>query len=853
MDGLRVGAFELYPSERVLCAAGKRLELGARAFDLLLVLAEQPGHLVTKATLLDRVWPGLVVEENNLPAQIASLRRVLGAGAIRTVPGFGYRLELAVQPIQAAEPRRTAAIAAAGITAAPSAAERAWPDRLGKLIGRDQELGEVRAALESTPLVTVVGIAGVGKTRLAREVWAHASDLRSSVPRSSDQRFSSVAWVALESITDLSLIPARIAVALELSLPEGVPGFTALRQALQRAAVLIILDSAEHLAQALALPLAELISQTQAVRILVTSQVPLGIAGETVYRLAVLSTPDASVPLEQAAHYGAVALFAQRVAALDRRFELSAANLALVTQICRRLDGIPLAIELAAARLPALGLSALLEGLNNRFRLLKSSAAQLEARHGALHTAFDWSYGLLSESEQRVFNWLGAFAGSFTLTAAARTVAHDEVDTAEAIDLVGRLVDRSLITTVTPDPPRYLLPETARYYARERLVHENELHSASGRMAQTMLQVLDTAYDEYWSTDEAVWLQRYAPEIDNVRAAMDWALEHDRSLGIALYGSSWPLFVETDLHGVGRALYERAVAGLHDAIPRRRVGRFWEAIATYESTRQSDRARYAAELAAGNHADTDEQRAHYYALMQLTRNQLQDSDVARRAFDQARQLEDPAWPPRLLAHGALTEGALLSSNGLFSEARAAYQRAVRFALSTSERQALAATVSIVELDLACGNTEAALHLSRPLAVSLRHLGRRDTRFELLTLMFGALLLSRQLEEARATGAELYQLASQLDISRLYSALDSMALLACEERRYVAAARIACCADAAHGAHGNVRRSPANEPIRSSVQSILCRELGSEWQVGAPGREPLTEVSACRLALGLADS
>ena len=174
-------------------------------------------------------------------------------------------------------------------------------------------------------------------------------------------------------------------------------------------------------------------------------------------------------------------------------------------------------------------------------------------------------------------------------------------------------------------------------------------------------------------------------------------------------------------------------------------------------------------------------RSRYYALMQLAFNSRTDTDAARSAFDAARKLEDPAWPARLLTHGALTEGTLLMNAGQFIEARAAYQRAMKFALSTSERQALAASVSIVELDIARGDTAAALQLGRPLALSLQHLGRRETLFDLLVMMFSALLLAGRSTRRAAAGAELYDLALRLDTSKLYTVLDAMALLACEEQ------------------------------------------------------------------------
>ncbi|MBX3704090.1 MAG: winged helix-turn-helix domain-containing protein [Steroidobacteraceae bacterium] len=828
MDRIRIGAFELLPAERQLCLDGQPVELGARAFDLLLVLVENAGRLVTKATLLERVWPGLVVDENNLPAQIACLRRVLGAGAIRTIPRFGYRLDLEVGAADTAA------------TPPPAPPQRYAHHLLGALVGREEELRTVQEMLEQCCLLTIVGAAGIGKTRLAQEVFA----------RGSDQHEARTAWVSLEPLDDVARVPGAIALALGMSLPAGGDRFEALRHAIEQVPVLLFLDGAEHLGDALARPLGALLWSSPSLRALVTSQARLGIVGESVYRLEPLAVPHAEAGEHDQAHCGAVALFAQRARQADQRFELGASNVALVAEICRRLDGNPLALELAAARVPALGLKALLDRLDDRFRLLRQSGSAGNPRHGVLEAAFEWSYGLLSPAEQRVFDRLGAFAGSFSLDAAARCVAGDGVDACGAIDLIGRLADRSLVTVQGVEPPRYRLLETARCYANERLAATGEREAAGGRMAGSVLQLLDQAYDEYWSQDEAVWLSHYEQEIDNVRAAIEWARRNDDVLAVSLFGSAWPLFAETDLHAEGRSGHDEAVALLTDAVPLARVARFWEAIATYDSTRQLDRARYAAELAAGMHAATGDARARYYTLLQLALNSRGDDAGARAAFAQARSLEDPGWPARLLAQGAMTEGALHASRGEYAAAREAYRHALSYALTMSERQALAASVAIVELDVACGAIDAALQLGRPLALSLRRIGRRETRFELLVMVQSALLLAGDLDGARRTGAELYNLAVRLDPGRLYMALDAMAMLACRDGRGQDAARIAACADAAHEARGLAQRGPAAARLRAELAGMLTVQPQPRWHAFAAGRNRLDEASACRLGLGL---
>jgi hypothetical protein len=235
--------------------------------------------------------------------------------------------------------------------------------------------------------------------------------------------------------------------------------------------------------------------------------------------------------------------------------------------------------------------------------------------------------------------------------------------------------------------------------------------------------------------------------------------------------------------------------------------------------------------------------------MLLALNWRTDSSVARESFGSARRLEDPTWPARLLAHGAIAEGALLTGAERYSEARVAYERAVRVALTTGERQALAATVGIVELDIACGRTGEALQLARPLVASLRHVGRRETLFEVLVLTFSAELIGGELEEAQAHGEELYALARRSEMAKLYLALDAMAFLACQKGRLTNAARIAACAEEASAVHGQIRRRPAEERMRRYVRVVLDQGLGPEWESSA-GAEPIDELSACSLALNI---
>jgi hypothetical protein len=251
------------------------------------------------------------------------------------------------------------------------------------------------------------------------------------------------------------------------------------------------------------------------------------------------------------------------------------------------------------------------------------------------------------------------------------------------------------------------------------------------------------------------------------------------------------------------------------------------------------------------HTDTGDRQARYYSLLLLASNWRIDNEAARAAYETARALEDPAWPARLLAFGAQTEAALLLTRGEFAGARAAYQRALRAALTVSERQALAATAELVELDVACGEPAAALQLARPLVHRLRHSSRSGVRFGLLVATLEALLQSGELQEARAIASEILEVGTRLEPARLYTALDAMTQLACAEQRYAVAARIAACADAAYALHGQGERRLTEARLRAQTEACLARELGSGWRDSAIDRNaPLDERGACALAVGL---
>ncbi len=452
----RFGHFTLDVADRQLLENGTALILRARAFDVLVALVARAGKLVSKDELLELVWRKLVVEENNLQVHIAALRKLVGREAIATVPGRGYRFMLPVEGAGEDRPIAKTELITQAIYAGPASR---LPETATELIGRDHDVALLIDRLRRNRLVTVVGPGGIGKTRLALAVG------RNAIHEYAD----GVIWVELAAISDPALVVSHVAAAVGLAAVGGQISMEILLNDLRSRSALLLLDNAEHLPEAVAQLVDSLLCETREIRILVTSQVRLRLSAEQVYRLDALDLPLADSNVTEALHHGAVAFFVARATAADRRFELNEANLGTVLEVCRRLDGIPLALELAAARLPFLGLNALAARLDERFRVLGASSPNAPKRQQALSAVFDWSFRLLTEEEQTVFRRLGLLTAPFTLEQACSVVSDPQLDEWAVVDLVGNLVERSLVNADGGDLPSYRLLDTGRAYALEKL------------------------------------------------------------------------------------------------------------------------------------------------------------------------------------------------------------------------------------------------------------------------------------------------------------------------------------------------------------------------------------------------
>jgi predicted ATPase/DNA-binding winged helix-turn-helix (wHTH) protein len=624
---LRLGDVEVRPAERQVLVGTRPVHLGSRAFDVLLALMQRADRVVGKDELLDLVWPGVVVEENNLQVQISALRKLLGAHAIATVPGRGYRLTLA--PEGAQRPGSSSPPSAPPSTAAP-------------LFGRADDLRAVRDLVSRHPLVSLTGAGGIGKTRLARAVHDEVQ-----------ADFAGGAyWVEFAPLSDPALVPGAMAQAVGLKVGEGRPPLQALVSFLREESVLLVLDNCEHLVESIADCVSALVRGAGRVRILATSQEPLKTEDEVVYRLGTLAVgaPGSEEP------GGAVELFVTRALAADPRLTFDASAMAAATEICRRLDGIPLAIELAAARVPLLGLQGLCARLSERFHILTGGARTVMRRHQTLRATLEWSHGLLSVDERRVFRRLGVFVGSFPLALAQRVAADDAHDSWAVLDLLGHLVDKSLVMVEGTDAePRYHLLETTRQYALEELALADETRQWLRRHAEATRDYLGELDERH--NVAPIPVELFLAEIDNLRSALDWAATEDRPLAASLMGRSNRVWHVSSQQREALARC-RALLPLPSDLPVRERALFLLAHANAGSPSFShdalQAAREAVELFAAQGDDFRCLTALRHFIF-IGAKRCDDGEIAA-ASERARKLLRPDTQHRLVAALAAAEG-----------------------------------------------------------------------------------------------------------------------------------------------------------------------------------------------------
>ncbi|HKY50325.1 MAG TPA: adenylate/guanylate cyclase domain-containing protein, partial [Candidatus Limnocylindria bacterium] len=421
------------------------------------------------------------------------------------------------------------------------------PIQVTSFVGREREIRDVTGLLKDTRLLTLLGPGGTGKTRLSLQVAANLID-----------GYADGVWfVEFAPLYDPELVPQAVASTLGVREEPGRPALTTLSEYLRRRTVLLILDNCEHLIDACARLADALLRSCPGVNVLTSSREALGTAGEVTYRVPSLSLPDPrQLPsLERLADYEAVRLLVERASAVKPGFKITDANAAAAVQICQRLDGIPLAIELAAARLKDLSPREIAAHLDERFRLLTAGSRTAMPRHQTLRGLIDWSYELLPEFERALLRRVSVFAGGWHLAAA------EAVDP-DALDLLGRLVDKSLVVADEEDgETRYGLLETIRQYGLEKLRETSDEPMVRDRHRDFYVALVESSAPNLQGPDQATWLARLETEHDNVRAALRWSLEGGNVEAAFRLGAALDSFWDTRGHiSEGRQWIEQIVA-----------------------------------------------------------------------------------------------------------------------------------------------------------------------------------------------------------------------------------------------------------------------------------------------------
>ena len=519
------GPFRLDPERRELLEDGQPLHLRARELDILVYLVERAGDFVTKEELTEKVWAVNFVSDANIRVQIAALRRVLGDGRdnaryIISAAGRGYSFCAPLTPdeIAPAPPGRL------NRSAAPADLRYNLPIRLKPTLGRGEASHRLVSHLPHQRLVTIVGAGGIGKTTLALTAAEGLIDAYDD----------GVRFVDLASLSDPHLIVSAMASTLGMA-PLSASPEDELVKFLEDKQILFILDNCEHLVEAAAELVESVLTRTRDVHFMATSREPLRADGEWLFRLGPLDLPPkkASLTASEAIAYPAVKLFVERARLSDSLFELLDADAATVAELCRRLDGNPLAVELAAARVGLFGIQGLASQLDESFNTLTQGRRTALPRHQTLRATLDWSYEILSPAEQTLLNRLSIFRGEFTLASCHAVAAANPAGEAEVFEGLAGLTAKSLVNVdVTQQPARYRMLFLTRDYAFEKLMASGELDAVARRHALNYLDLLRPA-DALTDTGSAGW-------IDDIRTAIDWAFSPagDLLLGIELTRAS---------------------------------------------------------------------------------------------------------------------------------------------------------------------------------------------------------------------------------------------------------------------------------------------------------------------------
>ena len=736
-----IGPLQLDPEARVLTHAGAAVPLGARGVAVLTALVSRANEYVQKSAILDAAWPGLVVEEANLAVQISAIRRALarvpgGEGWIETLARRGYRF---VGPV--------AEVAARPV--APLLTDRKrtnLPESLTSFVGRERELAEIKQRLPTTRLLTLTGMGGMGKTRLAQQAAAEMLDAYRD----------GVWFVDLAPLSDPALVPSALANVLQVKEPPGQSLLTALCTHLRTRETLVILDNCEHVLDGCARMTETLLRDAVQVTVLATSREALHLAGECAYPLGALPLPDPQADTRNIARSDAVQLFIERAHQHRPRLDLDTQRARVIAEICVRLEGIPLALELAAARVAVLPVEQILRLLTERFRLLTSGDRDLP-RHQTLRAMLDWSYELLDGAEKALFARLSVFAGGWTLEAANQVCSGAPITKDDVVYVLIGLIEQSLVVA-EENGDRYRMLETVRQYARDRLMESGEGERWRERHLAYFLAVAEQAEPNLTGRDQQAWLDRLEAEHDNARAALAWSLTEggDAASGLRLAGAFWRFWHLRGFLIEGRDWLAKLLAASSDV----------------QQTRTEARAK------ALNGTGT------------LAKDQG-DYGAARAMFEESLAIWRTLDRRRGIASALNNLGTLAYSQGDYPTARALYEESLATRRALGDRIGIAGSVSnLGNLAYLEGDYDASRALHEESLGIERELGNQ---WGIATSLQGlGLALEEQGDHAAARAAFDEGLAIQRELGNrpgIGNSLNNLGNAACEQGDYATAQRL----------------------------------------------------------------
>jgi predicted ATPase len=689
------------------------------------------------------------------------------------------------------------------------------PSTITSFVGRTVELAEIRGLCETSRLVSIVGAGGIGKTRIAVRIGQQIVAEDASFP---------IWLVELAPLSDASLIAGTIASVLGIPLPALEDPLFALAAALRAKNLLLILDNCEHLIEQVGLVASTLLRQCPHLSILATSRQGLGVSGETVYRMPSLADPEA------------IALFTERARAVSSKFSLAGAHEAAVAEICRRLDGIALAIELAAARMNVLNPQQLCRELEHRFQILSGGGRDLLPRHRTLHATIDWSYDLLDDREKALFRRTGIFVGGFTVDAAT-AVCIDDARSA-VFDLVVSLVDKSLVVAdLAGDMPRYKLLESTRAYAREKLEETNEFDTIADRHAAYVSEMFAKVGAEYDTTMSGRIMTELAPELDEARSVLDWTTRHGNVAAAADLFVATRLWDHLGLHheAVERARRYIELIGETDIV---RLARLWERIALLVSrtghyAMALDAAQHAVAYArnAGDAPTLADALARYgYALLHARR-----FDEAQAALDEAEGVAPPT--PRLAIQIFTWRGLIARLKGdLAGAARCAEDTREFWQSMGNDLGVVSSSITLAEIEYERGETALAISAARNALPEANKLPDRGVAAWLLRNLTGYLAAANEVAAAREAGTEAAVFYEHVDPGGVFAAVtvEHLALIAALEGDFERAVFLEGYADKALRTLG-FEREYTEEATRSRVQALLRLHFSDEDLAGLLAR------------------